>query len=289
MNIKSKALSTAIYLISILPFGALYVLSNIIYFLLRWVIKYRKEVIMENLQYSFPDKSKTEREKIKNEFYHFLADLIIENLKMRSMSPAQSKKRMKLLNPEIPLDYLNSEQSIIFVTGHYANWEWGIHSLSLMTDYPSLIIYKPINDPIFGDIYNKMRSRFGATMVPMKQTLRKITEYKDRTHSSVFLGDQTPTRKESNYFIPFLNQQTSVFKGIEKIAKKTNNPVIYCHIDRVRRGYYTAKFTILAEDPAKFLENEITNIHTRFLENIIHEKPELWLWSHKRWKHKPHD
>ncbi|TCK85593.1 lysophospholipid acyltransferase family protein [Albibacterium bauzanense] len=289
MNIKSKALSTVIYLISILPFGALYVLSDIIYFLLRRIIKYRKKVITENLQHAFPDKSIKEREEIKNKFYHFLADLLIENLKMRSMSAAQSKKRLKLLNPEIPLDYLNKGQSIIIVTGHYANWEWGIHSLSLMTDYPSLIIYKPINDPVFGDIYNKMRSRFGAIMVPMKQTLRKITEYKGRTHSSVFLADQTPTRKESNYFIPFLNQQTSVFKGIEKIAKKTNNPVIYCRIDRIKRGYYTAKFTILAEDPARFLENEITNIHTKFLENIIREKPELWLWSHKRWKHKPHD
>ena len=289
MNIKSRALSSAIYLISILPFGVLYILSNMVYFFLRRIIKYRKKVIMENLQNAFPNKSIKEREEIKNKFYHFLADLLIENLKMRSMSPAQSRKRLKLLNSEIPLDYLNNNQSIIFVTGHYANWEWGIHSLSLMTDYPALIIYKPINDPVFANIYNKMRSRFGATMVPMKQTLRKITEYKDQTHSSVFLADQTPTRKESNYFIPFLNQQTPVFKGIEKIAKRNDYPVIFCHIDRVKRGYYTAKFTILVEEPSKFLENEITNIHTKFLENIICEKPELWLWSHKRWKHKPHD
>src|SRR5690554_1737702 len=206
MTIKFKILSTAIYLISILPFGVLYVLSNIIYFFLRWVIKYRKKVIMENLQYSFPDMPLKQREKIKNQFYQFLGDLLIENLKMRSMSAQQSKKRLKLLNPEIPLNFLNNDQSIIFVTGHYANWEWGIHSLSLMTHYPSLIIYKPLNDPVFGEIYNKMRSRFGATMVPMKQTLRKITEYKDLTHSSVFLADQTPTKKESTYFIPFLNQ-----------------------------------------------------------------------------------
>ncbi|HUH19711.1 lysophospholipid acyltransferase family protein [Albibacterium sp.] len=289
MNIKSKVLSTTIHLISILPFGVLYVLSDIISFFLRRVIRYRKAVIMENLQSAFPDKSIEEREEIKNKFYQFLADLVIENLKMKTMTVAQSKKRLRLLNPEIILNYLNNHQSIIIVTGHYANWEWGIHSLSLMTNHPSLIIYKPINDPIFEDLYNKMRSRFGAIMVPMKQTLRKIIEYKDQTHSSVFLGDQTPTKKESKYFIPFLNQQTSVFKGIEKIAKKTNNPVIYCHIDRIKRGYYTAKFTILAEEPAKFLEDEITNIHTKFLDDIICKRPELWLWSHKRWKHKPND
>src|SRR3546814_17299989 len=139
---------------------------------------------------------------------------------MRSISATQSKKRLKLLNPEIPLDYLNKGQSIIIVTGHYANWEWGIHSLSLMTDYPSLIIYKPINDTVFGDIYNKMRSRFGAIMVPMKQNLRKIHEYKGMTHSNFFLADQTPTRQESKYFIHLLIPQKYIFKRIVKIAKK---------------------------------------------------------------------
>lgn len=205
------------------------------------------------------------------------------------MSASQSKKRMKLLNPEIPLAYLDKQQSIILVTGHYSNWEWGIHSLSLMTDKPALIIYKPLSSKGFGKIYNEMRSRFGAIMVPMKQTLRKIVEFKDQTHTSVFLADQTPARSESNHFIPFLNQETLVFKGIEKIAAKTNYPIIYVHIDRLKRGYYTARFTLLAEEPATLAENEITNIHNQFLEKIICEKPELWLWSHKRWKHKPHD
>src|SRR5690606_16613261 len=102
-------------------------------------------------------------------------------------------------------------------------------------------------------------------------------------------ADQTPSRKESVYFAPFLNQPTPIFKGIEKIASKMDFPVIYCHIDRVRRGYYSAKFTTLVEKPSKCPENEITNIHTQFLEKIICEKPELWLWSHKRWKHRAND
>src|SRR5690606_39086922 len=130
----------------------------------------------------------------------------------------------------------------------------------------------------------------GGTMVPMKSTLRKILAYQDKLHTSVFLGDQTPTRNASDYFIDFLNQPTLVFKGIEKIAQKTNFPVVYCHIDRVKRGYYQAKFTTLVEQPKLTMENEITLLHNKFLEEIIKEKPELWLWSHKRWKHKPeHD
>jgi len=273
----------------LLPFWALYVVADVIYFFLYYIAKYRRKVVSKNLSLSFPNKSQEDRDKIERKFYKSLADIIVENVKMRTMSASQSKKRLKLLNPELPLSYLNNEQSIIFATGHYANWEWGIHSLSLMTEKPALIIYKPLSNKKFGEIYNKMRSRFGAIMVPMKQTLRKIIEYKDRPHTSVFLGDQTPARSESNYFIPFLNQETLVFKGIEKIATKTNYPVIYCHIDRVKRGYYTAKFTLLTDEPSKLPKNEITKIQNQFLEKIIYTKPELWLWSHKRWKHKPND
>jgi len=289
MNIQSKILSGSIYLLSLLPFRILYILSDIIYFFLYRIFKYRREVVAENLAHSFPEKTEKERQIIERKFYRFLPDLIVENIKMRTMSASQSKRRLKLLNPEIPLNFLNNDQSLILVSSHYANWEWGIHSLSLMTERPALIIYKPLSNHSFGEIYNKMRSRFGAIMVPMKQTLRKIMEYRNQTHTSVFLADQTPTRKDSNYFISFLNQQTPVFKGIEKIAAKTNFPIIFCHIDRVKRGYYTAKFIVLVEEPKKCSENEITTIHNQFLEKIICEKPELWLWSHKRWKHKPHD
>ena len=289
MNIKPTILSAIIYLLSLLPFWALYILSDILCFILYHIVKYRRKIVEENIANSFPDKSQKERKGLERKFYPFLGDLIVENIKMRTMSASQSKKRLKLLNPEIPLGYLANNQSVILVSSHYANWEWGIHSLSIMTDKPSLIIYKPLSDKTFGEIYNKMRSRFGATMVPMKQTLRKIIEYKNRVHTSVFLADQTPSRSETNYFIPFLNQETLVFKGIERIAVKTNYPVIYCHIDRVKRGYYNARFTTLIEEPANYAKNEITKIHTQFLERIIQEKPELWLWSHKRWKHKPHD
>lgn len=289
MNIQSHLLSAVIYLISLLPFSALYILSDVICFFLHYVVQYRKGVVSENLRNSFPDKSPTELKAIERKFYSFLSDMIVENIKMRTMSAKEAKKRLKLLNPEVALNYLENDRSVIFASSHYANWEWGIYSLSLMTNKPSLIIYKPLSNKYFGDIYNKMRTRFGSIMVPMKLTFRKIIEYKDRTHSSVFLADQTPARSESNYFINFLNQPTLVFKGIEKIAKKTNYPIIFCHIDRLKRGYYCATFTDLITEPNLYAENEITNIHNQFLEKIIHEKPELWLWSHKRWKHKPHD
>ena len=289
MSIQSKILSALIYLLSILPFWILYRLSDLLYLVLFYLIRYRRPVVARNLANSFPEKTTQERSAIEKKFYRFLADLIVENIKMRSMSAEDSQKRLALINKELPLSFLENGRPLMLVTGHYANWEWGIHSLSLMTDVPALIIYKPLTDKLFEGVYNAIRSRFGATMVPMQHTLRKMTEYKNVPHASVFLADQTPTRSASNFFIPFLNQPTAVFKGIEKIARKLDFPVVFCHIDRVRRGYYAARFTLLSEHPKATQEDEITLLHTRFLEEIIKKKPELWLWSHKRWKHKPNE
>lgn len=288
MDVQSRILSFFIYLCSLLPFWALYVLSDILYYILYYLVGYRRKVVAENLTNSFPKKSKEDLMKIEKMFYRSFADLIVENLKMASISAEESKKRLTILNKEVVLDYLEKGQPVILVTAHYANWELGIHALSLLSSHPSLIIYKPLNNTVFGTVYNKIRSRFGALMVPMRQTLRKIMEFQDQAHASVFLADQTPARRESKHFISFLNQPTLMFLGIEKIAKKLNYPVIYSHIDRTKRGYYTCEFTTLVTNPSTCSENQITDIHSTFLEKIIQEKPELWLWSHKRWKHKPH-
>lgn len=288
MDVQSRILSFFIYLCSLFPFWVLYALSDLLYYILYYIIRYRREVVATNLKKSFPDKSQMQQTEIEKKFYRFLADLIVENIKMTSMSIKESKKRLTILNEEVVLDYLKKKQPVILVTGHYGNWEWGIHALSLMSSYPSLIVYKPLTNKAFERVYNRIRGRFGAFMVPMKQTLRKILEFQNQPHTSVFLADQTPQRRESKHFVTFLNQPTLMYLGIEKIAKKINYPVVYCHIDRIRRGYYTCEFTTLIERPVDFPDNQITDAHSLFLEKIIQKKPELWLWSHKRWKHKPH-
>jgi KDO2-lipid IV(A) lauroyltransferase len=286
----NKLSSLLLSLFAALPLSILYLISDILYYLLYYVLRYRLKVVSTNLQNAFPEKSTLERKKIAKKYYRYLADLIVETIKMKSISKKEIEKRMFLINPELIHSYFNKNQSIIFVTGHYGNWEWGIPRMSLMSNHPSLVIYKPLSNEEFEETFNKMRTRFGGTMVPMKSTLRKIIEHQDILHASVFLSDQTPTRNGSDYFINFLNQPTLAFKGIEKIAQKTNYPIVYCHINRIKRGYYQAKFTTLVEHPKDTVENEITHLHNKFLEEIIKEKPELWLWSHKRWKHKPkHD
>lgn len=279
--------SLLIYLISILPFAVLYVLSDLMYVILYRIIGYRKAVVRENLLKSFPEKTPQDRQEIERKFYRFLPDLIVETIKMRTISEKELRKRFILKNPELVTDLFRQGKPVVGVTAHYANWEMGIFALNLMSEFPTLIIYKPLANERFGAIFNQIRSRFGAIMVPMKKTLRYVVRYKDEPHMSVFVSDQTPRYTESDYFIRFLNQDTLVFTGAARIAKRIEAPVVYCHIDRVKRGYYETTFTMITDRPNDYTEHSLTDLYNRFTENIIKNKPELWLWSHRRWKRQP--
>lgn len=284
---KQKLLSITLYIISLLPLWILYRFSDFAYLLLYYIIGYRKNVVYENLGNSFPEKSETEIKSIAKQFYRYFPDILIEAVKMKSMSAAQIKKRMKLIDEHEIYRHLEKNKGVIGVTAHYANWELGIHRLSLMTDEPILIIYKPLNNTTVNNVYNELRSRFGALMIPMKQILRHIVRLKGKPHISMFVADQTPTYQDSDYFLDFLNQDTLVYTGTERIARLTKNPIVYCHIGRKqKRGHYFCKFTTLVEDPDIYEEHEITKLHNKFTEDIIKETPEYWLWSHKRWKRK---
>lgn len=283
---KSSLLSFFIYLISLLPFWLLYAISDILFIFIYYIFRYRKKVVNENLRHAFPEKTTAERKQIAYRFYRFLPDLIVEVIKMRSIPPSEVVRRIELVNPQEVQRHFDQGKAVIGVTAHYGNWELGIHRLSLMTKNPALIIYKPLSDKTFEQAFNRIRSRFGAIMVPMKLTLRKIIEHRNQPHMSIFVADQSPTYEESDYFTEFLNQETFVYTGVERIARKTNFPVVFCHIDRIRRGYYQCIFTTLAENPSSTVTHEITDIHTAFTEQIICRKPEIWLWSHRRWKRK---
>ena len=286
-RVTFRITSALLNLISFLPFPVLYFLSDILYLFLYYIIKYRRIVVSENLLNSFPEKSKSELRQIEKRFYRYLADLMLESVKTISISANEIKKRFVFKNLELLTNYLQNGRSVIAVTGHYGNWEWGPVAIGLELKEKVLVVYKPLSDKLFEGLMNSMRTRFGTIMVPMKQTLRKVVEFKNEPHLLILVGDQTPSREESEYFTSFLNQQTAVFLGVEKIALKTNNPIIYFSINKLKRGYYECLVKSLIDNPEQTNEYEITNSHIRELEKNIRFQPEYWLWSHKRWKFSP--
>ncbi|OOQ62323.1 lauroyl acyltransferase [Mucilaginibacter pedocola] len=277
------------YLFSLLPFWFMYLLADGIYLLLYHGIKYRRHVVRTNLQNAFPEKSDAERLKIEKQYFHYMADLLVETVKMISISEKELRKRMHMKNPEIVEEYFKKGRSIIAAAGHYGNWEMSALAFGMLTDKKTIIVYKPLNNPNFDAFLNKQRARFGSMLVTMKQTLRTMISLKDELTVSVLASDQTPGVNEVTYFTQFLNQPTAVFLGIEKIAKMTDAAVMFYRIECVKRGHYTYELVPLIDNPKETAQYEITNTHVAYLEKQIQETPQYWLWSHRRWKFKPED
>jgi len=279
-----------LYLISLLPFFILYTIADLLYHILYYVMRYRLAVVRLNLLNSFPEKSDFERRLIEKEYYRYLADLIVETVKLFSISKKELQKRFTSSNfDEIVGSRFAQGKSIIGVVGHYGNWEMGALKLGMLTHERQLIVYKPLNNDRFNKAFEKMRSRFGAIMIPMKNTLRTLVDYRKQLSICLLVSDQTPTRHDTQYFTSFLNQSTAVFLGIEKLARTLDNAVVFCDITVVKRGYYNVNFVPLFDDPKSAADHEITNVHVQYLENKIKEMPQYWLWSHRRWKFKPED
>ncbi|SEB06555.1 KDO2-lipid IV(A) lauroyltransferase [Chitinophaga terrae (ex Kim and Jung 2007)] len=280
-------LQPVIYCISILPFRLLYLLSDMVYVLLYYVISYRKKVVMKNLRASFPGKPEKELERICKDFYHHLCDLFLETFKTLTISKAAMVKHCSFTPATVELfNKLEAEkQSVVLVMGHKGNWEWAGNTFSILCRQQLYVIYHPLANQRFNNLMYKMRTRFGTKLIAMQDTFREMVKNRNEVNATAFIADQSP-QPSNAYWVSFLNQDTPVFKGTEKIAQKMDTPVVYVSVNKVKRGYYSVSATLLIEKPSAETEGAITAAHTRKLEDDIIEQPATWLWSHKRWKHK---
>lgn len=275
-----------LYFLSILPFPLLYLVSDCICFLLYNVFGYRKKVVSENLKNSFPNKSYAELKNIEKKFYHYLCDLFLETLKTLTISKKEAVKRCKFSENTIQIfNELNkNKQSCIIVMGHYGNWEWAGNTFSIVNQQQLYVIYHPLTNKYFDKLMYNMRTRFGTKLYAMKDTMREMIKNRNEINATAFIADQTPSPKGA-YWTTFLNQDTPVFWGTEKIAQKLNYPIVYVTVNRVKRGYYELNSEILISEPKNTIEGQISELHTKKLEKDIIAQPEIWLWSHRRWKH----
>jgi Kdo2-lipid IVA lauroyltransferase/acyltransferase len=277
----------ALYGLSLLPFPLLYGLSDAICFLLYRVFGYRKTVIFNNLRNAFPDKDEAAIELLAGRFYRHLCDMFLETFKTLSIS-RKSMLRHCTMDPEtlaLFKELAAQQQSLILILGHYGNWEWAGNTFSILCPQPLSIIYHPISSPAFNRLMYHIRTRFGSGLISMNDTFKTMVRQKGTLTATAFIADQTPQPQRAHW-MTFLNQDTPVFTGAEVIARKLNYPIVYCAVKRIRRGYYTIYAERLVEAPATMAEGEITELHTRRLEQDIIARPEYWLWSHKRWKHR---
>lgn len=275
------------YLISVfigsLSFPILTKLSDFLSFLLRKA-GYRKRVIEQNLEASFPGIQSDEKAEITRSFYVNLSDVIIEGIKAFTMNRKQVLARHKILNPETIVPYLDAGRSVICVTGHYGNWEWGALSPALHIPYKSVAFYKPLKNPKLDKFVRSNRSRYGTYLSPIRETTRSFHDYLGQPVIYLMAADQSPSNREMAIWVNFLGRDTAFLHGPEKHARINNYPVFFVAIRRIKRGYYELELSELASNPSSLPDGEITRRYAEKLEALIREAPANWLWSHKRWK-----
>jgi KDO2-lipid IV(A) lauroyltransferase len=272
--------------VSVLPFRVLYIISDGFYIIIYRLIGYRTKVVLTNIRNSFPDKSDAEHQAICRKFYHHLCDLLVESLKIFTISDKEARKRMVLLNPEFIDAYYRQGKSIIMAGGHLNNWELFAVVIDELIPHKAIGIYQPLVNLFFDEKMRRSREKYGLRMISTRIVKKVFEEEKNKITATIFASDQSPSNTTNCYWMKFLNQDTGVLFGVEKYAKEYNYPVVYGRINKVKRGYYSCEFFKVTDDPAAAAHGEITESFTKMLERDIIAHPQYWLWSHRRWKHK---
>lgn len=274
-----------LWFISLLPMRLLYIKSDILAFIIYRIFGYRKKVVMDNLKLVFPDKSENERKVIAKKFYTHLCDIIFETIKYLTISEKEARKRFVYTNLDLIDDLYEKKRSILFLCGHYSSWEWS-SILNRQTEYKGLGVYKKLQNKAADRLIRKIRGRFGAELVSNRKIYGKLYRLSKENipTMTLILADQTPKPGAFKHRDTFMGIDVPVFTGSEEIAKKLDFTSVYLKVTKVKRGYYQASFVLLAEDPSKYPNYSITRAFLDEIEKQIHEAPENYLWSHKRWK-----
>ncbi|WMS11060.1 lysophospholipid acyltransferase family protein [Bacteroides salyersiae] len=275
------------YIISLLPLRLLYIFSDLLYFPLYYCIRYRRKVVRQNLISSFPEKSLNEILCIEKRFYSYFCDYLMETVKLFSMSKKQMQKRMYFEGIEQITEAFQAGRSCSVYLGHYCNWEW-ISSLPMHLGNAGISaqIYHPLENKAFDRLFLYMRGRFGATSIQMDDTFRTILGWKKKGQKSIvgYISDQVPGYNNIHYWTDFLNHDTPVFTGAERISRIADCVIFYLDVYRPQRGYYKARFLKIADSTKNLPQFQVTEQYFRLLEKTIQREPPYWLWSHKRWK-----
>ena len=272
-----------------LPLGWLYCLSDLLYGLVYYVVRYRVKVTRRNLAASFPELTEQERRALERRFYHHFTDYIVETIKLGAISREELSRRARILNPEL-VDRLQDEGHplLILMMGHYGNWEWFSGSTSFFQQTRLYQIYRPLSNKAFDRLFIDLRTRFGSQGIPKNDVVREMIRLRGTKERalSIFIADQTPSKANLHYWTDFLRQDTPFLTGAERLACKLNLPVLFCDVRQESRGFYTVELKLITDKPKETPEFFITERYARLMEETILRDPAGWLWTHRRWKHK---
>ena len=276
-----------IWLISRLNFTVIYLISDFLYYVLYYVFSYRKSVVRENLKLAFPKMPKKERLKLEKNIFRNLTDVFLETFKSINVSEEELKKRFVFKYPEVLERVYNNNQNVIVMCSHYCCWEW-VFGVRNVTNFKINAIYKQLSNKYFDRLTKSRRSKFGANMIKTKDTFKEISRKSELKELNWygFASDQSPKKSKAVYWNYFLNNWVPIHIGAEVIAKKYNMAIVFMDVQKIKRGYYEASFSLITDKPKDFKDFQLTEKYIRIVEKQIQNKPEYYTWTHRRFKHR---
>lgn len=275
-----------LWLISRMPFRMLYAFSDMVFVLIFYLIRYRRRTVRNNLKIALPHLSESEHSRIEKEFYRHMCDMFLEMIKTLSITAEEMDKRFRFTNLEVIHEFEKKQKSIILLYSHYASWEWSI-ALGRHINFKGYGIYKKIQNPYFDKLVRDIRSKFDATLINTKSTIKKVTQNQENGILGIygFISDQTPRPQKTHYWETFMGKVVPIHTGGEMLAKKLDMSTIFMKVEKVKRGHYQATFIPITDNPREIPDYQITYRFIKEVEKQILEKPEYYFWTHKRWKH----
>ncbi|SFN80611.1 KDO2-lipid IV(A) lauroyltransferase [Bizionia echini] len=276
-----------LWLVSILPFRLLYAFSDGLFIIIYHIIGYRKKVVKENLKLAFPNKSEAELNRIRKKFYHHLCDMVMESIKSMTISEAEMKKRFTFSNVEVVQNLEKENRSIALMCAHYGSWEW-IFILQTYLNNKGYAIYKRLANTYFDKLVKRIRAKYNSHLITTKESIPILMETKRQGKVTIcgFVSDQSPKAEKAFHWNKFMGITVPVHTGAEMLAKKLDMSVVFFGVKKLKRGYYETTFKTLAYNPNEYPNYQITDKFLDLVEEQIHEAPEYYLWTHKRWKHR---
>lgn len=272
------------YILSLLPWFIIYLISDGCYFLVYYVFKYRRQVVADNLLIAFPNKTEAERTQIGKAFYKNFTDNFIELIKLVSISDKAIKKRF-VTNIEVVNNLISQHERVQLITGHFFNWEVANLAVSQTCKYPFVVAYKPVSSKIFNRLVFKIRSRFGTKLVSATNFSNEFQPYAKSNYALILVADQNAANTSKAYWVDFFGEKVPFVKGPERGAKMNDLPLIYIYFYKVKRGYYKGCFELITTTPNEYKDGELTKVLIKKIEDSIKQEPSNYLWSHRRWKH----
>jgi KDO2-lipid IV(A) lauroyltransferase len=272
-------------LISKLPFGVLYAISDFLFFIGYRIIGYRRKMVWNNLKNSFPERDESELRQIEKDFYKNLCDYAVETLKLLTISNEELKKRLVFANPEVLMNHAINRQSVLNLASHHFNWEWLLTAASIIFPVETDFVYQPVNNAFFERISLESRTRFGARAIKRDEVAREMVKRKNIVRNVAIVGDQYPGYKHDKKFpTKFMNQDTVFFYGTYQVAVLTQFPLVYNRVRKIKRGHYQVTSIEIGNPPYDKNDNSVLERYIHEVESAIRERPSEWLWSHNRWK-----